>query len=153
MKKSYLVWSLSAAAIVAAASAGAAAEGRHHRHEPPAEVKAAFDSCFSELGVQKAEGERPRLSEEQRKKMRACLESKGVQRPHRGPWGHHRHPRKSAEMKRCLEEAGVKLPEPGSGERPKLDDAAKAAMRDCRKKMRSEGKAGQQENPQVRKKE
>jgi hypothetical protein len=152
MKKSYLVWSLSAAAIVAAASAGMAAE-KPHRHGPSAEVKAAFQACASEIGVQKTEGERPRLSQEQREKMRACLESKGVKRPPHGHWGHHRNPEKFAKMKQCLEEAGVKMPEPGSGERPKFDDAAKAAMKACREKVRSEMKAGKQENSQVQKEE
>jgi hypothetical protein len=152
MKKSYLVWSLSAAAIMAAASAGMAAEKRHrHGHSP--EVKAAFQACSSELGIKKAEGERPRLSKEQREKMGACLESKGVKRPPRGHWGHQRNPEKFAKMKQCLEDAGVKMPEPASGERPKLDDATKAAMKACREKVRSEMKAAKKEDSQEQKEE
>lgn len=50
------------------------------------EVRAAFESCASSLGIEKpAEGQRPaRLDDATREKMDACLLAQGIERPQRG---------------------------------------------------------------------
>lgn len=112
------------------AAASAFADGANR--EPPAEVKAAFESCGAELGLSRpAEGVRP--SEADRAKMRACVEEKGIKLPEHGRGSQPGHHQNFAAMKSCLEAAGVQLPAPpAAGTRPVFSDAIKAAMDACR---------------------
>lgn len=82
----------------------------------------AFEACFAETGVTRPErGQRP--SDEDRAKMDACLESKGLSREHRRE---RRQAFKSA-MEACATETGVTRPEKGT--KPSEDDRAK--MKAC----------------------
>jgi hypothetical protein len=115
-------------AVVAVSLSGIAhAEGRERR-EMPAEVKEAFTAC----GVTVTEGQRPEINDEQR----TCLEAKGIKGRGGpgGPGGHHGNFEK---MKQCLEAKGITLPKPERGQRPQLDDAARAAMKACRDEAES----------------
>lgn len=115
--------------------------GRGEHREPPAEVKAAFQACATEAGVTVTEGQRPRLSEEQRHQVGACMEAKGIQPPPRGDRGGRGNHEGFEKMKACVADLGVEMPEHQPGVRPELSDVQKAALDTCRQKLRSEKEA------------
>lgn len=101
----------------------------------------AMKECAAELGLSLPEpgegtiaaGSRPQISEENRAKMRQCLESK---RPAGSEGGPNQQDRQQIEA--CLTAKGVTIPEPSqSGERPRLDEATRTALRECIESTRS----------------
>lgn len=115
--------------------ASAVALGEGARGEPSAEVKQAFQECFTKSGVKVEAGSRPDLTEEQRRRVGSCLRAKGIPSP-RGGEGRRGPPPNREAMKACLGEAGVSLPEPAArGDRPVMDDATRSAFEQCRAKL------------------
>ena len=82
-------------ALVSLFATSAMAQTEDTSHE---ERRAAFDACFTELGIEKPEpGQRPQApDEETREKIDACMKVKGFEAPKhrggRGPRGEGRHP-------------------------------------------------------------
>lgn len=106
---------------------------------PPFE---AIQECATELGITIpsrgdgviANGSRPQIADADREKIHQCLQQKRAARGGgQGPSEEDR-----AKVQACLTEKGVTIPEPSqSGERPRLDEASRKAMRECIESVRS----------------
>lgn len=116
---------------------------------PGPEFREAIKTCAAELGIQPGEGRPPRLSEEDRAKMDACLKEQGVSRPQRPNRGRPPGPAGIDQLKACFEADDIEFPELVPGEKPELSDEQILEMEKCRpaRRNRQSQEPGEESNP------